>query len=475
MLNALKRYCQLSSAYKSLKKSEDIPRSDLMAYSMGGFGSNLMFHLIGTYLMYFLTDFYGISPLVVGQIFLVARVIDAMSDPLFGVIADNTQTRFGRYRPYLIFGAPVVGFAIALVFSGPELSPMGKILFASAAYILYSLASTVVNIPYHSLTPVMSKSYHERTLVVACKQGVGALAALTAVTAPSWLLSFFSDNVNGAKAIGITLGCITTIMFWICAYGARRYDVGHVCQKKQKQMSFRDITSVIGKNSPLIALMVAHATNVFGFAIETSIAIYFFKYYLGQEAHFPLLKGVGSVLPLFLMIALPFLGGYFSKKTMFLTSSWVGMLTCLTGYLFIDWIPLEILFPLLVLSMVCNIFSGNLSWLLVPDCVEYGEYKTGINANGFTTSMMMYVAKCSSAVAGLAVGFFLSAVNYIPNQVQPDSVLQTILMLKFLVVVFAHMCSIFAMKYYSITPDRYEQIVAELEERKLVRDSAAMT
>ena len=462
---------EASEASLTPKKSgflKNLSRKELFSYAMGGVGSNMMFHLIGTFLMFFLTDLYGISPLTVGKIFLVTRIIDAFTDPLFGMIADMTRSKMGRYRPYLIFGAPFLGLSITMLFWAPDLSAEAKVVFAYVAYITYSLTSTVINVPYHGLTPVMTSDYHERTLVVAMKQGLGIVATMSATALPLLMVEWFGGGIGGWRVTGMLMGAFITVMFWICAYGAKKRDTLEFARqsKSADKISPKLIGKLIGSNKPLLALVTAHATNIFGFAMETSIAIYFFKYYLMDESLFPMLKGIGSFIPLIMMLSLPILGRIFSKKGMFVAGSWIGMLICIVAYIFAPYLPVWLMFGMLLVSMVSNMFAGNLTWVLIPDCTEYGEYKTGINANGLTTAVMTFVAKCSSALAGFLTGWALSYVNYVPNQVQPQEVLDTILILKFLTVAFAHMCSIVAMRWYTITPEKYDKIMSVLKERR---------
>ena len=130
---------------------------DIFKYSFGGIGSNLAFFLVLSYLTYFYTDIFGIDTRIVAGLMLISRLIDAFTDPLMGILADHTHSRMGRYRPWIIFGAPGLGITMFLLFTAPELSPTLKIVYVYIIYIVYSLVSTVVNIPYHSLTPVLSE------------------------------------------------------------------------------------------------------------------------------------------------------------------------------------------------------------------------------------------------------------------------------------------------------------------------------
>ena len=158
------------------QKYEKAKFSDVFKYSFGGLGSNLAFFLVMSFLTFFYTDIFGISSYVVATLMLISRFIDAFTDPIMGMLGDNTRSKMGKYRPWIIFGAPVLGVLIFLLFTAPEMSPTMKVVYAYVIYILYSLASTVVNIPYHALTPVLSEDPQQRTEIVAWKQGMGTVS-----------------------------------------------------------------------------------------------------------------------------------------------------------------------------------------------------------------------------------------------------------------------------------------------------------
>ena len=158
------------------QKYEKAKFSDVFKYSFGGLGSNLAFFLVMSFLTFFYTDIFGISSYLVATLMLISRFIDAFTDPIMGMLGDNTRSKMGKYRPWIIFGAPVLGVLIFLLFTAPEMSPTMKVVYAYVIYILYSLASTVVNIPYHALTPVLSEDPQQRTEIVAWKQGMGTVS-----------------------------------------------------------------------------------------------------------------------------------------------------------------------------------------------------------------------------------------------------------------------------------------------------------
>lgn len=206
---------------------------DIFKYSFGGLGSNLAFILVMSYLTFFYTDIFGIDSFVVSFLMLISRFIDAFTDPLMGILGDHTRTRLGRFRPWIIWGAPVLGLLIFLLFTAPDLSPTMKIVYAYVVYIAYSLASTVVNIPYHALTPVLSQDPQQRTVIVSWKQGMGIVSQFIITILALPLVEAFGGGKQGWAIYGALIGILTTASFWLCAWGGKPYDVCDMTETKK--------------------------------------------------------------------------------------------------------------------------------------------------------------------------------------------------------------------------------------------------
>ncbi|GJM71926.1 hypothetical protein HMSSN036_41420 [Paenibacillus macerans] len=148
--------------------------------------------------MYFYTDVFGVSPATVGSLFLGVRLLDAIFDPMIGILSDRTRTKWGKYRPYLIFGSPLLATVTILLFTAPDLSPSGKIVYAAFTYLCYSLVSSLVNVPFHSLTAVMSKDPNQTTTISTAKQFMALPAQILVNAAVLPMVAFFGkDNRAG--------------------------------------------------------------------------------------------------------------------------------------------------------------------------------------------------------------------------------------------------------------------------------------
>ena len=200
-----------------------LTKKEKIAYGLGDTASNIIFQTVMLFLTFFYTDIFGISPAVVGTMFLVVRIIDAITDPLMGALADKTQSRFGQYRPYLLYLALPFAFISVLAFTTPDLSPSGKIWYAFITYTLLMLAYTAINIPYSALGGVLTADPDERVSVQSYRFVFGMLGGLlvTACTLP--LVSFFGqgDQAKGYQLTIAAMSVLGVLLFLLCFKGTR--------------------------------------------------------------------------------------------------------------------------------------------------------------------------------------------------------------------------------------------------------------
>lgn len=170
-------------------------------YAVGGVGFSITNQIVLAYLTFFCTDIFGVSSMTVAGLMLITKIIDAITDPIMGFIADQTRTKRGRYRPYLMFGAPVLAVLIFLLFSAPDLSSNMKVVFIYVAYIGYSLAFTVVGVPFTSLVPVIAKDPVERTMVVSWKNVMIQVGRLFITSFALPLVEVFGGGVDWLETV----------------------------------------------------------------------------------------------------------------------------------------------------------------------------------------------------------------------------------------------------------------------------------
>ena len=446
------------------QKYEKAKFSDVLKYSFGGMGSNLAFFLVMSYLTFFYTDIFGISSYVVATLMLVSRFIDAFTDPIMGMLGDNTRSKMGKYRPWIIFGAPVLGLLVFLLFTAPEMSATMKVVYAYVIYILYSLASTVVNIPYHALTPVISKDPQQRTVIVTWKQGMGTVSQFIITILALPLVELFGGGKQGWAIYGALIGILTTVSFWICAWGGKKYDKVDETVSKEK-FNFKENIQLITKNKPMLMLMIAFGTDVLANATYSAVNMYYFKYVLGRVdlvapvATAILIGGIVS-LPF-----LPFLSKLLGKKRLY----WFGSLLSILP-LAVMWIkptaPVIILMSMMGAFGFMSRIPSNMGWAMLPECSDYAEWKYGKRGDGLLSSSLTFINKFGMAIGGFIASFFLGLVGFVANQDQSEVVLNMIVFLRFGMPILGYIASLISMHFYEITSEKYEEIRQDLDKRQ---------
>lgn len=439
--------------------------TDVFKYSFGGLGSNLAFFLVMSYLTFFYTDIFGIDTMVVSGLMLVSRFIDAFTDPLMGMLGDHTRSKLGKYRPWIIFGAPVLGLLIFLLFTAPELSANMKIVYVYVVYIAYSLASTVVNIPYHSLTPVMSQDPYQRTVIVSWKQGMGTVSQFIITIMALPLVNFFGGGKQGWAIYGALIGIMTTIAFWVCAWGGKDYDKCQPAQdgKKQSFNMLKDL-GMLFKNKSMLMLMIAFGTDVLANATYSAVNMYYFKYVLHREDLVPKVASAILFAGIILLPLLPALSKKFGKKKLY----WWGSLFSIIP-LAVMWLQptagVTILMSMMAVFGFISRIPSNLGWAMLPECSDYTEWKFGERVDGLMSSSLTFINKFGMAIGGFIASFFLGLVGFVANQEQPEAVLNMIVFLRFGMPILGYIASLISMAFYEITNEKYNEIRKDLDER----------
>ncbi len=442
-------------------------KGEIFKYSFGGLGSNIPFVLVMFYLMFFYTEMAGVSPALVGTLFFITRFIDAVTDPIMGMIADRTKSKLGKYRPWLILSAPLVGFSLVLLFWIPDLPETQKIVYIYTTYIFYSIITTVANIPYHSLTAVMSQDPHQRSLLATAKQFMSIPAALIAQSLVLPIVGIFGGGDQGWVLTAALFGVVVTTSFWICASSAKHHDTPDVEVPNEPKIkhSFKDQLGLVAKNQPLIMLTIAMCTNLISFAVQGAVTMYYWTYVIERPELFPILALVGTLLSVPIYIFLPYLSKKFEKKGVFLYGSIISIIPLLV-LLVTPAEMVSVIFTAAVIATMLGPTTGAICWAMLPDCVEYGEWKTGIRGAGIVTSSMTFVNKLGQAVGGLMAGALLASSGYVAGQAQSAEAVQMIIYLYTIIPILGHVATIIALKWYKIDSKFYLKMLDEIRQRK---------
>jgi GPH family glycoside/pentoside/hexuronide:cation symporter/probable glucitol transport protein GutA len=440
-----------------------VKRSEIAGHAIAGAGQNLIFGFWNTYMLIFLTDVYGISGGIAGIILMTTRIWDAVNDPVMGVIADRTRTRWGRYRPWLLFTAiPVVLFLI-LNFSTPNFGYTGKIIYAFAAYIFMSMIYTAVDVPYWSLPAAMTHNTAKRTAIFSISRPASTFSlVLTSVIAIP-LINIYGrgDTAKGYRYTAVVLGIIGASFLLLGFLFVRE----HITPPQKKKFRLKEAINVIIQNKPLLLLLSSMIITFSCINIRLNMFLYFIQYNLDSR----------DFVPLFTLIMLPgmllgvFLTSKLSRKTdrkkLFILACFFGGIANLI-FFFVGYSNIILVGVMFFITAIPTGFTMVLMPALIADTIEYAEWKTGNRCEGLIISTQTFATKICIAIAGGISGLALSFSHYSPNMVQSGLVLAVFHACITIIMAAGMLIGIIPMLFNKLTDKRYAEILTELEQRK---------
>jgi sugar (glycoside-pentoside-hexuronide) transporter len=425
-------------------------------YAVGDFGINLYFISVMTYLLYFYTDVMGLSAVAAGGVFAVARFIDAVTDPLMGAIAERTRSRWGRMRPYLLFGAIPLGLISVLTFTVPDVGEGGKLAWAYATYILFGLIYTVVTIPYATLTASLTADYQARTQLSTYRIGCAFAGGFLVSVGTMPFVSLFSDQALGFQTLMVVFGVVATLLLWV-SFGT----TAEVVQPKIEKIALKDSLRAVTFNRPLLVVIGIFSCGMLSFTVRQTTTAYFFIYNVGEPSLIAWFFGITLGCMLIGIWLVPTLAGRFGKAGATRLGAYLTIVACLGFY----FTPYDAIVPLFVWG--CLIALGGtpvavLGWAMIPDTVEYAEWKHGVRADGAIYATASFFQKLAKTIGGAGVAFVLGLAGYVANQPRSAQALEAIHAVLTLVPVGIMLLLIVLTKIYSLDQRRHGEIVAQL-------------
>ncbi len=454
------------------QQSDTAPLSfrEKVGYGLGDMASNFYMGFFGLFLLYYYTDVFGISPAAAATMLLVTKIVDAISDPAMGIVADRTESRWGKYRPYLLFVAIPYALLGYLLFLGPEFGELGKLIYAYITYTLVMLAYTAINVPYSALLAVISPVAGERTKATQFRFVFASLGTLCVGAFATPLVGWLGggDEVLGFRLTIILFAILSVLIFWI-TFATTRERI----QPRKHESSVRDDISALVRNVSWVVLVAVGILVVVGLVARFASIVFYMKYYLVDDSsrvflifdRTALLTSCGLIGQLIGALMTPMLAARFEKYHLVIFMNILHAV--LLGLCFL--IPPD-QYWLIVAVHSLGIFTFGviitLLFSMYTDCAEYGEWSTGKNTAGLTVSASMFSLKFGSAVGGALPGFMLAGFGFVANEVQTDSAITGIrLMFNVLPAMFFIAAGV-AMSFYRIDRKTLTQVEAELYERR---------
>ena len=442
-----------------------------VGYAFGDVASCIFWQTIGSFLLFFYTDVFGIPAAAAGTMFLVTRLWDAINDPMMGTIADRTKSRWGRFRPYLLWMAAPFGIIGVLLFTTPDFGPTGKLVYAYITYNLMMMVYTAINIPYSSLLGVITSSPVERVSLSSFKF-VGAFTGnllVQAFTLP--LVAYFGQ---GNRAVGfqhtmMLYGVVALALFVVTFLSVKERVQPAAGQKSKVVEDLRDLS----KNKPWFILLLLGLFTLAYVAIRNGITIYYFRYYVKDEMLYNSYMVSSTFAVIVGIFVVERLARKYGKVRMYMIL--MAISTVMTAVFY--WLRPQDVFWMFTLNIIANFTMGPTSpliWSMYADAADWSEWKTGRRATGLVFSAATFSQKMGWAIGGAVPGWLLTLFHYQPGVAEqlPESIFGLRLMMSFIPAVGSILATLFVM-FYKLDERTMKQIETELNERRARAEQAA--
>lgn len=437
-------------------KTQKLTVLEKVGFGSGDTAVNLVISSMFLIVAYFYTDIFGLKPSHMGVLFLVARLVDAFTDPLMGMITDKVDTRWGRYRPYFLFLSVPFGLSIFLMFTTPDWSYNAKLVWAYATYILVTVMFTSVTIPYISLIGVLTADPKERLSANGYRLFLAKVAAflvtiIVPIMAEAW---GDGDLAVGYQASMGLMGILGTLLFLFCFFTTTER-VKHEVQDK----TFGEQLKILLKNDQWLVLCAVCFTGTLGYVIRSSVAAYYAKYYLGADAKMlSAFMTTGVTGALLAMIASTWITKRYCKIQLFRwTQLAVGLLSVIMFFAVQPgdiWLAFILYF---LISFVVDLHAP-VFWSAIAESVDYGQAKTGKRVSGLAFGGISFFQKAGMGAAGFIVGLLLTYFNYEANVEQSAFTLTGIALMLSVIPGLFHAIMGGLMFKYKITDRYYEDM-----------------
>lgn len=455
---------------KNLSNTAPLSIIEKIGYGVGDMASNFYMGFFNIFLLYYYVDVWGISPTGAATMFLATKIVDAISDPTMGIIADRTETKWGKYRPYIIWMAIPYALLGYLLFLGPDLSQTGKLIFAYVSYSLVMLIYTAINVPYSALLAVISPISEERTKATQYRFIFASLGTLIVGASAKPLVDWLG---GGNELLGFRLTIVLFAFLSVLLFLFTFISTKERIRPPKHDSSIKEDMSVLTKNTSWIILAVCSILIVVGLVARISSTAFYTKYnmmYEGEKIlwwmdHTSLIITAGFVGQLIGALITPFLLKFFDKRGLMIFMNVVFALSIFLTY----FVPLN-QYLLTLILYATGIFTFGviitLLFAMYTDCSEYGEWLSGHNSAGLTVSASMFSLKFGSAVGSAIPGYILGWYGFVKDQTQTATTLDGINLMWNIVPAIFFLLAAILMFFYKLDGQTMKKIEQELLQRR---------
>ena len=438
-----------------------IPFISKFAYGMGDVGCNFSWMFVGNFLMIFYTDVFGISMSAVAALMLFSRFWDAINDPIVGGLTDRTKSRWGRYRPWLLIAAPLTAVVLMISFwAHPDWSNTAKIVYMTITYCILVLGYTCVNIPYGTLCGAMTQNIEERAKINTFRSvsAMIAIGIINIITLPLISRLGGGSNKRGYLLVAVLYGTIFAACHIFCF--AKTKEAVTIPEKKKTPIKLQ-IQTVLQNKPYLLALLFG--VTLYG---RNADALYYFKYVEGSESLFTTYS-MAIIVPSIIGAGLfPIIFKWTGNKGRAASILALGTGVCMLSLYFFSPVKTPAMFY--ICSGLTQFFFAGFNtaiYAIIPDCVEYGEWKTGIRNDGFQYAFISLGNKIGMAIGTSVLAATLGAAGFKANIEQNSTVLSIMKHSFSTIPGILWIITAVALFFYRLNKKSYNKIVAEIKER----------
>lgn len=445
------------------------------SYGVGALGKDMACGIVNTFLMFYFTDVVGLAPAFLGVLFMVARIWDAANDPMAGWLIDNTRTRIGKFRPWILAGTLSNTVVLVVLFSNPGVRGAGQYVFYSVVYILWGMTYTLEDISYWSMIPALADDEGERNTISVIPRVFAAAGNIAVGSLGLAVVSAFGKVAPGALP---TQAQQSRGFFWLAVLIGAVFVVTNVITvlfvkekvvvRNEATFRFRDIFTTISRNDQLVVIVAAMTLYTLAINLTASLGLYWFKYDVGDEGMYGTFYLTAGAQVLAMLVFPPF-AKVMSRRRVFILSTLLPIL----GYVAL-YVVGKTLGNNIAMMAVAGVvlffgfgFSLVLTSVMLADAVDYGEWKLGVRSESIVFSMQTFMVKFAMAVAGLVTGVGLAAFGFVANAEQSASSLTGIRVLMFGVPIVLLLASLgIYLKGYRLNGEYFQRVKDELAARR---------
>ena len=438
------------------------------SYGIGALGKDLAYAIVSYYLMVYFTDAVGLAPAFVGTLFLVARMWDAFNDPMMGMVVDNTQTKWGKFRPWIFIGTLLNAGVIVLLFKKTNLQGTARYAYYSVMYILWGMTYTIMDIPFWSMIPALTNDKEEREKISVIPRVFASTAWLIIGSLGLTMIDKLGkgDTARGYELLAICISVAFVLCTLVLMFNLK--ENVEVKGKKEK-VNFKQTLAIMKNNDQLLVFIgIVLGMNLI-LQISGAASLYYFKYVIGNEKLNQVFYAFSGIAEISGLMLFPILTKKIGRQKVFRIASYLPIIGFALLFVFGMIAPTNGMF-VGIAGAVYKLGSGMLlasTTVMLADVVDYGEYKLGTRNESIIFSAQTLLVKTASAFAGWLVGVGLSLFGYVPNATQSAT---TILGLKIFMLGLPILCAIVMYviykNKYKINGEFHDKILNSLQDKK---------